>query len=172
VFFQRRNIRGEAVVALTAEIQKRLTDAMKAKDQRVVDTLRMVRARLMEVQNAKGFEGEMTDERVVETIAAYVKQLRKALPDYERAGDAGRAMAEKLTFEIDYLTQFLPKALDEAATRALVTDVLAKLGVTDPKRAGQVVGAVMKTHAGQVEPALVKRLVDEALTGHASSGGH
>lgn len=159
-------------MALTAEIQKRLTDAMKAKDQRVVDTLRMVRAKIMDVQNAKGFEGEMTDDRVVDTIASYVKQLRKAVPEYERAGDAGHAMVEKLTFEIDYLSQFLPKMLDETATRAVVADVLAKLGVTDPKRAGQVVGAVMKTHAGQVEPALVKRLVDEALAGPASSGGH
>jgi uncharacterized protein YqeY len=157
---------------LTEEIQKRLTEAMKARDARVVDTLRMVRSKIMEVRNAKDFSGEMTDARVVDTISAYVKQLKKALPDYERAGDVGRDMADKLRFEIDYLSGFLPKLLDEAATRVIVRDTLASLGVTDAKRAGQVMGAIMKAYPGQVEPALVRRLIDEVLqTGATGAGG-
>ncbi len=152
-------------MALMDELTARMKAAMKAKDQRVLDTIRMVRSRVIEVQNAADFSGELTDDVVRDVIAAYSKQLKKSLPDYERAGESGHEMAEKLRFEVDYLSEFLPSMLDEDATRAIVAATVAELGVTDPRRAGQVMGAVMKANKGRVEPGLVKRLVDEALAG-------
>jgi uncharacterized protein YqeY len=143
----------------------RLKDAMKARDERTVGTLRMVRARVMERQNAADFDGDLGDEVVQSLIAAYVKQLQKALPDYERAGEPARETVEQYRFEIEYLSQFLPALYDDEKTRAIVTETIEKLGVTDPKRAGQVMGAIMKEHKGKVDAARVRRFVDEAFGG-------
>jgi len=150
-------------MAILDELNARYKQAMKAREQQAVDTIRMVRARLDSLQNEKDFDGELTDEVVQNEIVAYVKQLKKALPEYENAGASGAEMMAKLQFEIDYLAEFLPALMDEAATRAAVEGTIQKLGVSDPKRAGQVMGAIMKEHKGQVDPALVRRLVDQTL---------
>jgi len=150
-------------VAILDDIDARLKEAMKARDERVVSTLRMIRADVMDYRNAAGFDGNLGDEVVRDIIARYVKKLTKALPDYERSGAPDKL--ENLKFEIEYLSQFLPEVLDEDATRALVVETIEKLGVSDPRRAGQVMGAIMKDHKGRVDAALVRRYVDEAFGG-------
>jgi uncharacterized protein YqeY len=143
----------------------RLKEAMKARDERVVSVLRMIRAKVMEHQNEATFDGDLSDEVLRSIIAAYVKQLQKALPDCERAGEAARGTVEHYRFEIEYLSRFLPALYDEATTRDLVAKAMQKLGVTDPKKAGQVMGSIMKEHRGKVDAALVRRVVDEVFGG-------
>ena len=58
-----------------------LTQAMKARDQKVVDALRMAKSKIVERQKAPGFEGPMTDRVAQDAIAAYVKSLKKAIED-------------------------------------------------------------------------------------------
>jgi uncharacterized protein YqeY len=96
------------------------------------------------------------------TIATYVKRMGKARSEYDALGERGREQAEKLAFEIDYLSAYLPQKLDESATRALVDQTIADLAATDPKMTGQVIGAVMKS-GEEVDGALVARLVKAAL---------
>jgi uncharacterized protein YqeY len=150
-------------VSLYDTLTERMKAAMKARDEQALSTIRMVRARISNKQNEPDFSGELDDDLVQGEIAAYVKQVRKALPEYEKAGQAGAEMAEKLRFEIEYLSEFLPSMLDEAATKTLVTDAITSMNVTDPKRAGQVMGTIMKSHKGQVDPALVRRIVEQVL---------
>lgn len=147
------------------DLNTRLKEAMKARDERVVSTLRMIRADVMEHRNAAQFDGDLGDDVVRSIIARYVKKLRKVLPEYERAGPSAEATVEAYRFEIEYLSQFLPKMLDERETCALVDEMIQKLGVTDPKRAGQVMGAIMKDHKDRVDASLVRRCIDEAFGG-------
>lgn len=73
-------------------------------------------------------------------------------------------MAEKLGWEVEYLSRWLPKKLDEASTAALVRSAIAELGVAgDSKASGRVIGQIMKDHKDEVDGALVNRLVAEAL---------
>ncbi|HKX75778.1 MAG TPA: GatB/YqeY domain-containing protein, partial [Acidimicrobiia bacterium] len=89
----------------------------------------------------------------------------KARAEFEQGGERGAEMAAKLAWEVDYLSRWLPKKLDEAATRELVRSTVAELSVGgDPKAAGRVIGAIMKTHRDQVDGALVNRLVAEELS--------
>ena len=74
-------------------------------------------------------------------------------------------MAEKLAFEVEYLSRFLPKKLDEDATRTLVRSAIEALGVAgDEKAAGRVTGHVMKQHGKDLDGALVNRIVREELS--------
>jgi uncharacterized protein len=152
-------------MSLEQELNDTLKRAMLDRDQRAADVVRMVKARLQERRTAKGFTGTVDDALVRDTIAAYRKQLQKALGEYAQVGDRGAAQVEQLHFEIGFLERWLPKGLDEAAVRALVKERLAALGVTDARQVGRLVGDVMKTHKGQVEAADVKRIAEELLKG-------
>src|SRR3990172_3784170 len=150
-------------MGLEQQLNDRLTQAIKERDARTADCVRMLKSRLQERRTAKGFSGVVDDALVLDVIGAYRKQLQKALPEYEKDGERGAAPAAQLRFEIEFCDRWLPKGLDEAALRALVRERLAALGVTDGKQVGRLVGDVMKTHKGRVEAAEVKRVAEELL---------
>ncbi|HXH81303.1 MAG TPA: GatB/YqeY domain-containing protein [Candidatus Tectomicrobia bacterium] len=152
-------------MTLTEQLDEILKQAIRDKDQRTADVVRMLKSRIAERRTAKGFAGQVDDALVLDVIGAYRKSLQKALPEYEKAGERGRAQAEQLRAEIAFCERFLPKGLDEDALRALVRERIAALGVTDPKQVGRVVGDVMKTHKGQVQAGDVKRVAEEMLAG-------
>jgi uncharacterized protein YqeY len=142
-----------------------LTQAIRAKDTRTADVVRMLKSRLTERRTSKGFTGQVDDALVLEVIGAYRKSLQKALPDFEKAGERGQAQAAQLRFEIEFCERFLPRGLDDTALRALVRERLGALGVSDTKQVGRVVGDIMRTHKGQVEAGHVKRVAEELLQG-------
>ena len=140
-----------------------LKQAMYAKDQQTADVVRMIKTKLSERRTAPGFKGPVDDALVQDVIATYQKQLRKALEEYQSAGDRAAAMRAQLAFEIGFCDRFLPQKMGEAEARAIVREAIARLGATDPKQAGRVVGEILKAHKGQVEAQLVKRLAEEEL---------
>ena len=149
---------------LPQALDETLKSAIKEKDSRTANVVRMLKTRLTERTTAKGFGGQVDDALVVEVIGAYRKQLQKALAEYEKLGDRGAEQAAELKFEIGFCERFLPKGMDEAALRTLVAERLKALGITDAKQSGRLVGDVMKTHKGQVEAGDVKRLAEELLS--------
>ncbi|MCI0547007.1 MAG: GatB/YqeY domain-containing protein [Candidatus Rokubacteria bacterium] len=152
-------------MSLEQELNDTLARAIKGRDSRTADVVRMLKTRLQERRTAKGFSGVVDDALVLDVIGAYRKQLQKAIAEYDRIGERGAAQAGQLRFELEFCERYLPHGLDEAALRALVAERLHALGVTDPKQVGRLVGDVMKTHRGHVEAADVKRVAEELLRG-------
>jgi uncharacterized protein YqeY len=151
-------------MSLEQTLTDTLTQAIRDKDQRMADIVRMIKSRITERRTAKGFSGQIDDAVVQDVISAYRKSLQKALPDYEKVGERGRAQAEQLRFEIEVLARWLPTGLDEATLRSLVRERLTALNITDPKQVGRLLGDLMKTHKGQIEAADVKRIAEELLS--------
>ena len=152
-------------MAIADELDGMYKDAMRARDQPKLDVIRMIRSKIGEAKTAKGFDGEVNDELYLRVIGLYVKQMNKALPDYEGQGERGREMVAQLKFEVDFLSQFLPTKLGEEETRSLVQRTVAELGVDDPKQLGRVMGSIMKDHRDTIDAGLVRRLIQEALGG-------
>jgi uncharacterized protein len=152
-------------MALEQELTNRLTQAIKDKDARTADVVRMLKTRLQERRTAKGFSGQIDDALVLDVIGAYRRQLQKAIAEYEKLGERGAAHAAQLRFEQEFCERYLPKGMDEAAVRALVRERLAALGIADAKQVGRLVGDIMKTHKGQVEAGQVKQIAEELLKG-------
>lgn len=152
-------------MGLEQQLNDRLTQAMKEKDTRTTDVVRMLKSKLQERRTAKGFAGVVDDALVLDVIGAYRRLLQKALVEFEKAGERGAAQVAQLRFELAFCERWLPTGLDETALRALVGERLTALGVTDAKQVGRLVGDVMKTHKGRVEAADVKRVAEELLKG-------
>jgi len=152
-------------MSIEADLRARLTAAMKAKDLKTANVIRMINTKIMERRTAKGFKGEVDDALHVDVIAAYKKSLEKAREQYVAAGDRGAEQVADLDFEIALTSEFLPEQMGEGEVRDLVKTAIAESGVTDPKMAGRVVGAVMKANRGRVDAGLVKRIAEEELGG-------
>lgn len=151
-------------MSVEAQIHERLKEAMRAKDARTADCIRMIKTKHMERRTAAGFKGPLDDNLWLDVIAAYQKQLRKSREEYVAVGERGAEAVEQIDFEIGFCAQFLPKAASDDETRSIVRETLARLGVSDVKQAGRVVGDIMKTNKGKLEPATVKRMVEEELS--------
>jgi uncharacterized protein YqeY len=136
--------------------------AMRASDKSTLNVVRSIRAEVGTALAAPGFSGEADDELYIGIISTYVKRITKARAEYVSLGEAGQDRIVSIDFELDYLAKYLPKKLDEAATRELVERTVAELGATSETPAGQVVGAVMRS-GEDVDGALVNRLVRESL---------
>lgn len=152
-------------MSIQEELRAELKDATRARDQPRLEVIRAVETELTLARTAKGFSGEVDDALYRQVIAVYSKKMDKARAEYEGYGERGREMAAKLAYEVEYLSRWLPRKLDESGTRALVKEALAALGVSDPKQAGRVVGHLMKGHKEELDAGLVNRLVREALGG-------
>jgi len=152
-------------MSLEQELTNRLRQAIKDRDGRTADVVRMLKTRLQERRTAKGFSGEIDDALVLDVIGAYRKQLQKAIGEYDKVGERGAAQAAQLRFEQEFCESYLPKGMDEAAVRALVQERLTALGIADAKQVGRLVGDIMKTRKGQVEAGDVKRIAAELLRG-------
>jgi uncharacterized protein len=152
-------------MALEQALTDTLTQAIKAKDARTADVVRMIKTKIQERRTAKGSSGQVDDALVLDVIGAYRKQLQKAVAEFDKVGERGAAQAAVLRFEIEFCERYLPKTMDEAAVRALVRERIAALGIADPKQAGRLVGEIMKTHKGQVDAGDVKRVAEELLKG-------
>jgi uncharacterized protein YqeY len=151
-------------MTIAEQLSAELTDAMKTKDAPRRDVIRQVQTEIATARSAPDFTGEIDDAFYEKVIASYVKKMDKSRAEYEDLGERGAAMAAKLAYEVEYLSRWLPRTLDEAKTRELVVAALADLGVgDDPKAAGRVIGHLMKEHGKDLDGGLVNRLVREEL---------
>jgi uncharacterized protein YqeY len=150
-------------MSIEAQLNDALKDAMRTKDARTADCIRMIKTKHMERRTAAGFKGPLDDALWLDVIATYQKQLRKSREEYAAIGARGADAIAQIDFEIAFCARFLPKAASDDEVRSLVREALVRLGVSDAKASGRVVGEIMKANKGKLDPAAVKRIVDEEL---------
>ena len=150
-------------MSIEAQLAELLKESMRAKDARTADCIRMIKTKHMERRTAAGFKGPLDDALWLDVITAYQKQLRKSREEYAAIGARGAEAIEQLDFEIGFCSRFLPKAASDDEVRAIVRETVARLGLSDPKQSGRLVGEIMKANKGKVDPASVKRIVEEEL---------
>ena len=153
-------------MTIQEELAAELRDAMKSKDVRRRDVIRQIQTEVATAKSQPDFEGEVDDAFYRKVIASYVKKMDKSRSEYAELGERGEEMGAKLSYEVAYLSQWLPKKLGEDETRDLVREAIAELGVAgDEKAAGRVTGHLMKSRSKDLDGALTNRLVREELSG-------
>lgn len=151
-------------MSIKEDFRAKLTAAIKARDMRTANVIRMLDTKVMERRTAKGFKGEVDDALYLDVIGQYRKTMAKAKAEYEALGERGVEKAEELGFEVDFCDTYLPKPLTDDELRDAVRAAIAELGATDPKMAGRVVGVVMKHHKGRAEAAAVQEIATRELS--------
>ena len=148
-------------MALVDDLSAALKEAMKAKDKPKLDAIRQIQTEVAKKKAEKGEEA--TDELVLGVISSYVKKMTKAVEEYQSLGDRGLEMAEKIQFEIDFLSVWLPEQLSEEEVVIIIDEVLAEIGDVDMSQMGKIIGFVMAKADG-LDGSVVSKLVREKIS--------
>jgi len=146
------------VGALKDRIASDLKEAMRARDQLRLDTLRSVLSGFTYKRTESG--RELSDGDELEVIGRLVKQRADAMGEYEKAGRA--ELAEKERAEREILLAYLPAQRTPAEIREIVQSVLAELP-PESRNAGAVMKVVMPQLKGLADGNLVRQIVTEEL---------
>lgn len=135
-----------------------LKEAMKAKDELSLSTLRLVRSALKNKQI--DVQHELSEDDVVAVIRTMVKQYRDALADFSASGR--QDLVEKQTAEIAILERYLPAAMPEAELEAICERIIKEQNAT-VKDMGKIMGLVMKEVNGRADGNTVRAIVQKLL---------
>ena len=150
---------------LRDEINNALKDAMKARDERRVSTLRLVNSALKNADiEARGQnKGPLGDDELLALLAKMIKQRHESIDLYEKGGRAELAQQER--DEIAIIAAYLPKQMSDAEVRTAITQAIADSDASSMKDMGKVIAALKARYAGQMDFGKVSPLVKELLQG-------
>jgi uncharacterized protein YqeY len=151
---------------LRDQLNEALKHAMRARDMGAVGTIRLILAKLKEVDIAQRTEANregVGDDRILSMLQGMIKQRNESIALYEKGNRADLADKEKA--EIAVIQRFLPKQMDEAAVEAAVKDAVAAAGAKSIKDMGGVMAALKAKYAGQMDFAKASAVVKKVLAG-------
>lgn len=151
---------------LRDKLNEAMKDAMRARDTAALGTIRLILAKLKEVDIAARTEANregVADDRILSMLQGMIKQRNESVALYEKGGRP--ELAEKEKAEIAVIERFLPKQMDEAAVAAAVAEAVASSGAKTVKDMGGVMAALKAKYAGQMDFAKASAAVKKALAG-------
>lgn len=152
--------------SLKEKIEGDLKEALRAKEELRLSTLRMVSAAIhnREIEKrTKTGDSELTEEEAALVLRAEAKKRKDAAEGFEKGGRAEQAEKERQEGEI--IQKYLPAELSDEDIEKIVQEVVAGLGEVTQKEFGRVMGEVMKKTRGQASGDRVSSAVKKVITG-------
>lgn len=151
---------------LRDKLNDAMKEAMRARDQAALGTIRLILAKLKDVDIAARTEANregVAEDKILSMLQGMIKQRNESIVLYEKGNRADLADKEKA--EIVVIERFLPTQMDEAAVDAAVREAVTAAGATTVKDMGGVMAALKAKYAGQMDFAKASAAVKKALTG-------
>src|SRR5712691_10016681 len=150
---------------LREKLNEAMKDAMRARDQPALGTIRLILAKLKDTDIASRTEANregVADDKILSMMQGMIKQRNESIALYEKGNRADLADKEKA--EIVVIERFLPKQMDAAAVEAAVAEAVAAAGAKTVKDMGGVMAALKAKYAGQMDFAKASAAVKKALS--------
>jgi uncharacterized protein YqeY len=150
---------------LRDDINKALTEAVKAKNERAVSTLRMVHSSLKNADiEARGAgKPALGDAELLALLQKMIKQRQESVELYQKGGRADLVRQEEE--EIAIISGYLPKQLSEAEMKTAIEAAVKETGAAGMKDMGKVIGVLRGKYAGQMDMARASAMVKAQLSG-------
>ena len=147
-------------MALTEIINEDLKAAMKSGDSVKLNTIRSIRAQLIELSK-RGTGTSITPEEEMTALLAAAKKRKEAIEMYEKAGRNDLADQEKR--ELDIISTYLPKQMSREEVEVIVKKIIGNIGATSSKDFGKVMPVVMKELKGKIDGKVIQEVVKQQL---------
>ena len=148
-----------------SQLKQTLSDtikiSMKARELERVKVLRNVQSVVKQIEIDR--QVELDDAQVLEVLQKQLKQRHESLTIFTENNRDDLATKEQ--FEIDIINEFMPKQMSDEEIKALVNAEIAEQGATSMRDMGNVMGVLKTKTAGRADPALISKLVKDALQG-------
>ena len=150
-------------MSLHSNLREELKAAMKAKDTVRLGVVRNILSESTNqlVASKRTPQDQLADDEILAVIKRLAKQRQDSIVQYQAAGRAEAEAAEQAELEI--LQSYLPQLMTQAEIRPVVEAKQVELGITEPSKAGILVGAVMKELSGKADGNDVKTVVEDLL---------
>jgi uncharacterized protein YqeY len=147
-------------MTLNEQITSDLKTAMKSGDRARLDTLRLLRAHMIELSK-RGEGKEITPDEELSVLMAAIKKRKEAIDVYEKAGRTELAQQEKKELEI--ISSYLPKQLNAEEATEIIQRIISAAGANSAKDFGKVMPLAMKELKGKIDGKLVQEIVKVKL---------
>ncbi|MCC6760589.1 MAG: GatB/YqeY domain-containing protein [Chitinophagaceae bacterium] len=150
-------------MSLETQIMEQLKEAMKAKNEAKLRSLRAIKAAIILAKTSEGANGEISADDEMKLLQKLVKQRKDSLDIYNQQGRADLAVKEQE--EIDVINLFLPKQMTEEELKTAIAAILAETGASSPADMGKVMGVATKQLAGKADGKAISAMVKALLSG-------
>lgn len=147
--------------ALKQTLTESVKTAMKARELERVKVLRNVQSVIKQIEIDR--QTELDDSGVLEILQKQLKQRQESLSVFTENGRDD--LAQKEQFEINIINEFMPQQMSDEDLAAMVNEEIAAQGATSMKDMGKVMGVLKAKTTGKADPAIVSKLVKQALQG-------
>ena len=148
---------------LRDDINNAVKDAMRAKEERKLSTLRMVNSTIKNADIEARGEGKppLGDEDLLRVLQKMIKQRQEAVELYEKGGRAELAAKEK--DELSTLQSYLPQSMTAEEIAKVVRETIAEIGATSKAQMGAVMKALQPKAAGRADGKTLSQEVQRQL---------
>jgi uncharacterized protein YqeY len=149
---------------LRTQLSDALKEAMKAKKERGVSTLRLILAALKDrdiAARSKGNYDGISEDEIRSMLQSMIKQRRESIALYEQGGRC--ELAQQEAEEITVIEGFLPKQMSDADIEAAARALIAEVGAQGIKDMGRTMAAIKQRYAGQMDFAKASGVVKQLL---------
>tara|TARA_A100001015_G_scaffold293360_1_gene369847 strand:+ start:421 stop:876 length:456 start_codon:yes stop_codon:yes gene_type:complete len=150
-------------MSLKNQIEEKLNQALKAKDKNTYPTLRLMVSAVKDAEIAVRSKGqkEISDVDIIAILKKMIKQRNESCEVYKKAGR--NELLENETKEIDVISAFLPKQLNDEETKKICVDVVKSVGASSMKDMGKVMGALKSKYSNTLDFSKVSSIIKELL---------
>lgn len=138
------------------KIQNDLMAAMKAKDELRANTLRSIKAAILN-EKSNGVHHELTDNDIIKIINKLIKLRKDSEEIFVAAGR--QELADKEAQERAILEEYVPKKLTEEETKTAVETAISETGVSLPKEKGKLVGYLKQKYGETIDIRLAMQFI-------------
>jgi uncharacterized protein YqeY len=146
---------------LEQKIMAEMKDAMKAKDEAALRSLRAIKAEIIKAKTEPGAGGEISGDKEISMLQKMVKQRRDALEIYQTQNRP--ELAQKEQEEITVIERFLPAQMSEEELKQELRQIILETGASSPADMGKVMGVASKQLAGRAEGKAISAAVKALL---------
>ena len=148
-------------MSLQEQISAALKDAMRARDEVKMATLRLVLTAIK--KREKEARSLLEDQEVISVITTQIKQRRESIEQYRQAGREDLAQTEES--ELQILQGYMPEQVSEEEISNTLDEIIAEVGAVSMKDMGKVMKAAMAKLAGKAEGGAINAMVKAKLSG-------
>ena len=150
---------------LRDEINNAVKDAMKAKDERKLSTLRMVNSTIKNADIEARGQGKppLSDADLLGVFQKMIKQRQESVELYQKGNRADLVAQEQ--GEIEIISAYLPQQMAESEIVDTVAALVRETGATAMKDMGRVMAAIKERYAGKLDVGKASAAVKKLLSG-------
>jgi Uncharacterized conserved protein len=147
-------------MSLKDKINEDLKAAMKSGDKLKLETIRSVRALILEFEKS-GTGKELTPDDEIKMLSTAAKKRKDSIEQYRNANRP--ELAEKEEAELKILQEYLPKQLSEEDIADEIKKIAAEIGAAQKEDFPKLMPLAMKNLKGKADGKIVKAIVEKML---------